>query len=154
MSTGIKHLINCRCILQQFKKLDNPPSHKFLVFSSIDDDDNVKTKYAKCNNCGIIHKVIEIGKSEILKKDEMASILSVDDIKASLPEHLSFILEKNSADLPSWESAKFIFENKKWGDFVVITTEDDGDTLHGKYVTILSENTFRVESFERQEILK
>lgn len=154
MPIGLKHIIKCRCILQQYKRLDNPPLHKFLVFSVIDDNDVALTKYAKCNNCGVIHKITEIGKSQILSKDEMNSIITIDDIKPSLPEQLSFILEKNNADLCSWESAKFIFENKKWGEFVILTSEDDGESIHGKYVSILGESLFRVETFERQEILK
>ena len=154
MKAGIKHHVKCRCILQQFKKLENPPIHRFLVFSIIDDENNVKSKFAKCNNCGVIHKVVEIGKSEILKKDEMASLLTIDDIKLSLPESLKIILEKNNADLPSWESAQFIIENKLWGNFVTLTTDDDDELQHGKYVLILGENMFKVETFERQEIIK
>ena len=65
-SFGQKHLIKCRCVLPQFKKLDNPPVHKFVVFSALNEEGNVVTKYAQCNNCGVIHKVTDLCTSEII----------------------------------------------------------------------------------------
>lgn len=151
---GQKHLIKCRCVLPQFKRQANPPQHQFTVFSVIGDDDVVKPKYAQCPNCGIIHKVVEISKSEIVPKEAMGTLVTIDDIKASLPEGLVSILEKNQADLPSWESAQFIYENQQWGNFVLLTTETEGSIKQGKYVRILGERIFKVETFERDEAIK
>ena len=151
---GQKHLIKCRCVLPQFKRQQNPPQHQFTVFSVIGDDDVVKPKYAHCPNCGIIHKVTEIAKSEIVPKEAMGTLVTIDDIKASLPEGLVSILEKNQADLPSWEAAQFIYENQQWGNFVLLTTETEGSIKQGKYVRLLGERIFKVETFERDEVIK
>lgn len=150
MSRGQKHLIKCRCVLPQFKKLENPPPHKFIVFSVINDDETVVTKFCQCNNCGIIHKVFDVCRSEILQtKESMSSIIKVEDIKPSLHPNFSNILEVNTADIATWEAVQFIVENKKWGEFVVLTTETEGDEIHGKYIRILGESLCKVESFSR-----
>lgn len=155
MPTGVKHLIKCRCVLPQFKSLHEPPTHQFVVFSVVDDADRVTNKFAQCNNCGVIHKVIDICKSEILSnKEDMSSILSIDDLKSGLPANLAKILEMNNSDLPSWEACSFIMENKKWGNFVVLTTDFENGTRQGKYVQILGENLFKVNTFTREEFIK
>lgn len=151
---GQKHLIKCRCILPQFKKMIDPPFHQFIVFSIIDDNDHVKPKLAICPNCGAVHKVIEISKSEITTKESAKSILTIEDIKQSLPTNISSILEKNDVDLPTWEMAQFIYENKRWGEFVVLSTEHDDDLKQGKYLTILGESLIKIETFSREESLK
>ena len=62
---GFKHLVQCHCILPQYRKMKDPVFHKFVVFSTIDKKDNVEPKNVQCNNCGVIHKVFDICKSEI-----------------------------------------------------------------------------------------
>jgi|SRR5579863_2870230 len=152
MSMGLKHLVTCRCTLPQFKRHPNPPMHQFTVFSVIGDDDKVVPKYAKCNNCGIIHRVVEVNRSEMVQsKESMSSIVTVDDIKLSLPPRLAEILEGNDCDLPTWEMAKYIYDNKKWGEFVVLSTETDAGIRSGKYLRLLGENMYDVAGFERDE---
>ena len=133
---GQKHLIKCRCVLPQFKSMATPPSHQFMVFSIIDDEDNVITKYAQCNTCGIIHKVTDIA-----------------DIKSSLPSNLSDILERHNVDLTAWEQAQFILENKRWGEFVILAQEEDSGTKQGKYVRLMSETFFKIETFTRHDFV-
>lgn len=150
MKTGQKHLIKCRCVLPQFKKLENPPAHKFIVFSVIDDDGNVQQKYAQCNNCGVIHKIVDICKSEIqIGKEHMNSLIKLEDIKPSIHSNFSMILDSNNADIATWEAVQFTVENKQWGNFVVLTTDIEGDEIHGKYIRILGETMCKVESFTR-----
>lgn len=150
MSHGQKHLIKCRCVLPQFKKMEEPPAHKFIVFSAIQDNGDVIVKYAQCNNCGVIHRVTDICKSEILSgKENMNSIMKIEDIRPSLHPNFVGILESNSADLATWEALQFIVENKRWGDHVVLTTESEGDEIHGKYIRVLGESLCKVESFTR-----
>ena len=149
---GQRHLIKCRCVLPQFKNRQNPPVHQFMTFSIIDDNDYVITKYSQCNNCGIIHKVIDICTSEIMKgKENSSSILSIDEIKISLPKNLVDILERNNVDQSTYELANFIVENKKWGEIVILSHEEEGDVRHGKYVRVLGENLFKVDNFTREE---
>lgn len=152
---GQKHLVKCRCILPQFMKRESPPNHYFTVFSIIDEDLNVVPKYAQCNNCGIMHKVFDLCRSEIVMgRESMPSLVSIDELKQSLPETLVTILELNNADLPTWEMACFIVENKKWGDIVVLSSDSDGDLRQGKYVRVISEKLAKVESFVREEVVK
>lgn len=150
---GQRHLVKCRCVLPQFKGVKNPPVHQFVVFSVVDDDDNVKMKYAQCNNCGIIHKVTDICTSEVISgKETMGSIVKIEDIKLSLPPNLTDILERNNVDIATWEQAQFILENKQWGNFVILAQEEESGTRQGKYVRIMSETFFKVESFSREEV--
>lgn len=155
MATGLKHLITCRCVLPQFKRMQNPVDHQFVVFSVVKDDGVVEPKFAQCNNCGVIHKVIDICRSEIVVgKEAMGSLISIEDIKASLPGNLVNILESNDADLSSWEAAQFAIENKDWGSFVVLSTDEESGLRQGKYVRIMSPTMFKIESFTREEIIK
>ena len=151
---GYKHLLQCRCVLPQFKNQADPPRHQFIVFSAIKDDDTPVVKYAQCNNCGIIHKVVDICKSEVLAgKEAMGSIMKVEDIKVAMHPNLVDILERHACDLPTWEHAQFILENKQWGDFVVLNQEEESGTRQGKYVRIMGESLFKVENYVREEVL-
>lgn len=150
MNKGQKHLIKCRCILPQFKNSKNPIQHQFVVFSLLDESDNVLTKYSQCNNCGIIHKVVDICKSEIIPtKESMNSLIKIEDIRPSLHNNFASILDANFADIATWEAVQFIVENKKWGDFVVLTSEQESNEIHGKYIRILGETLCKVEAFNR-----
>lgn len=152
MPTGVKHLIRCRCVMPQFKALPEPPQHQFVVFSVIDDSDRAQVKFAQCNNCGVIHKVTDVCKSEVMtNREDMGSIVTINDIKMGLPGNLINILESSDVDLPTWEFASFIYENKRWGEFVVLTTDSENGTRQGKYVQILGESMFKVSSFSREE---
>ena len=90
----------------------------------------------------------------MLNKENLDSIMSIEDIRLSLPARLSEILDMNGADLPTWEAASFIVENKKWGEFVVLNTDYDSGLRQGKYVQILGENMFKINSFARDEYVK
>lgn len=155
MAQGLKHLITCRCVLPQFKRMDNAPQHQFAVFSVIDDNGTFQTRFAQCNNCGIVHKIIDVCRSETVSREAMGSLPTIEDVKAGLPPNLVNILESNRVeDLPTWELAQFILENKQWGNFVVLTTDEEDGLRQGKYVRILGENMFKVETFVREEVVK
>lgn len=151
---GYRHLVKCRCVLPQFKGRPDPPQHHFMVFSTLDDDDQPKVKYAQCNNCGVIHRVTDICRSDILAgREAMGSITTIDDIKSSLPPNLVNILERNAVDISVWEQAQFILENKRWGEFVILAQEEDAGVKQGKYVRLMSETFFKVETFTREDVL-
>ena len=152
---GQKHLIKCRCVLPQFKNSKDPETkqHKFAVFSEVIDD-VVKPKYAQCNNCGLIHKVIDICVSEIMTgKEAMSSILTIDDIKAGMNPNVITILERHQSDLPTWEHAKYIFENQRWGDVIILANDLEDDNRTIKYMRILSETLYKVDSHIRKETI-
>lgn len=150
MPTGYKHLIKCRCILSQFKQTKDPPLHKFITFSVVEDDGSIKVRYAQCNNCGIIHRVTDLCTSEIINGLESAPLVTVPDVEASLPDKLIMILRNAEADLPTYELAQFVYENKRWGDIVILSSEEFKGIKQGKYVRILGEQLFKVEAFEQR----
>jgi hypothetical protein len=151
---GQKHLITCRCILQQFKSQNNPPFHKFVVFSVINtENDEVQVKLSQCNNCGIVHKVTDICKSEILSKDSISSLTTIDDIKVNLPEKLLSVLDRYEIDLPSWEHINFIIENESWGECEVLSSDNIDDVVQGKYIVFYGKNLFKIEQYTKEEII-
>ena len=154
MPSGLKHLITCRCILPQFKRAKDPPLHQFVVFSDIDDANNVRVKFVQCNNCGIVHKVTDICRSEIVSRESMKSLVTIDDVKIGMSSQLVELLELNNADLATWESVRFIIDNKMWGMFVVLSTDEESGLRQGKYVRLLGENLYKVETFTREEVVQ
>ena len=158
---GFRHLVKCRCFLPQFRELEDPPLHEFPVFSivesddEIEDSDNVIVKYSQCPNCGIIHKVIDICESIVVDKENLSSIVTVDDVKVSLDEKLIEILEKYESDIAKWEHAKFIIENELWGSFINLTSETDRKSglKQGKYIKFLKLGLYTIEPYARDEIV-
>lgn len=152
MPRGQRHLIKCRCILAHLLKDSDPPIHQFAVFSVIDDDDTVRQKFVQCPNCGIVHRVTDILKSQILSgREELKTVVTIDEIKKSLSDEMIAVLETNSCDISVWEHVKFIIDEKKWGEFVVIASESIDGLRQGKYVKIFGEKLFKVEQFLREE---
>jgi hypothetical protein len=153
MANGIKHLIKCRCVLPQFKNSNSPPQHRFIAFSVVNDDDSVVPRFVQCNNCGIIHKIVDVCRSEFTVKEDMTSLKTIEDVKMSIPEKVAIALERHRADLATWEAVQFIIENKKWGDVVVLSTDEAEGLRQGKYMHVLGENLFKIESFAAEYAL-
>lgn len=142
---GVKCYIKCRCILPQLREKKNPPTHQFEIFVTLDDGDNCIEKYVQCNNCGIIHKVVDVCKSQIIQgKEHMNSIVSVDDIKLGLDARLISILETNNAELPTYEQVQFVIENQQWGTHVVLNRDREGFVEHLKLLKIMGLATFKI----------
>ncbi len=145
---GIKHLIQCHCVLPQFKNSADPAFHKFVVFSVIDDSDTVQPKFAQCNNCGIVHKVTDVCRSELTSKEEAKSIPNISDIKFSITQDLAKVLESYQCDIATWEQAEWIYLTKAWDQWIILSREEDelGD-LHGKRLIFVENERFRIEAF-------
>ena len=151
---GIKHLIECHCILPQFRGKNDITYHKFIVFSIIDDSDTAVPKYVQCNNCGVVHKVFDICKSEIVPgRDELKTVSRIEDIKLGMSKDLISILETYDVDQPTWEHAKFILTQQKWGNFVILSRDYIDDDMVGKRLFFENENKLRVEDFMTNEII-
>ena len=113
--SGDKHLIQCHCVLPQFRKMANPVFHKFVVFSKTDEEGDVIQKIAKCNNCGVLHKVVDFCKSEVIYGiDESFATMTISDISNEIPEKIREILESHNCDIATWEQISDIIENKYW----------------------------------------
>ena len=136
----IKHLIDCHCILSIYKNRTKPVYHKFPVFSILEED-NVKEKYVLCNNCDIVHKVIDVNKSEIKWGSEglRSLVTTKEDIKFNLEnlgmDRLVTILEVNNIDLSDWELIEYLLENNLEGKIVIDKKEID-DSINYKYLEI------------------
>lgn len=150
---GHKHLVMCRCILQQFASKPNPPQHHFVVFSVLDDSDKVIPSFVQCNNCGAIHKVVDICRSEITNKDDLKSLITIDELKNNIPEKIVSILEKYNVDLPTWQHVEFLVTNEKWGETVYLATDDVDGTIQGKALILLGKGLFKVESFMKDTMI-
>ena len=153
----IRHLIECNCVLNPMsqKKIDNFIYHKFVVFSVLDEKDNVIPKHVKCNNCGVIHKITDACVSEIsLGEDEAKNIIEKEDIKFMLPTKLINILEKYMCDLHVWEEVLYNYQNKVWEKDIIISSEftKNYEKRMGKILTLKSENEFFIKPFESDEL--
>lgn len=152
MPRGQKHLVKCRCILPQFMKLKDPLLHQFVVFSIIGDDDKVITSFAQCPNCGIVHKVIDLSRSEIVPgREHLVSLKTIDDIRTSVSPQVAHVLDAHAVDMSTWEAVQFIIENEKWGDTVTLGSDTVDGTMQGKYIRILGPSLFKVDVFTREE---
>ena len=141
-------MIECHCILPQFKNRADPPYHKFVVFSIIDDSDTVIPKYAQCNNCDVIHKIFDICKSEIISgKDELKSITTKDDLSLMLSPNLVEVLKTYNVDVPTWEQANFIISNRKWGQSIILSKDTIDDDVMGKRLVFKGAKKFKLEEF-------
>ena len=145
---GIKHLIQCHCILPQYRKAEEPVFHKFVVFSIVDDSDTCVPKYVQCNNCGVVHKVIDLCKSELMTgKEELRSVTTIDEIRLTLPKDISSILDSYDIDLPTWENTQFIYLEKKWGHSVILTKDELDGEVQGKLLLFKDDGKYQIESF-------
>ena len=154
MPSGIKHTIQCHCILPQYKNAKNPTFHKFVVFSIIDDNDVCVPKMANCNNCGATHKVFDVCKSELITgREDSSSVMVVEDFKHSLPSSLYDLLISYDAEVYDFEHSEFILDNQLWDSTIVLTREKSDSGVDGKIVRFISESKFRVESFSHREVI-
>jgi hypothetical protein len=151
---GVKHLVECHCILPQYKKRKDPIFHKFVVFSVVDENDEVIPKICQCNNCGVLHNIVDLCKSEIVRgAEESGSIVSIDDLRFSLPKDISAVLDSHKCDLPTWEYVKFVFDTERWGEIIVISKEELEDLTQIKLMKIISESKINIESRTRKNTL-
>jgi hypothetical protein len=122
--------------------------HQFVVFSTIDDSDTVLPKYVQCNNCSVVHKIYDLCKSEIVAgRDELNSVNTIDDIIYTIPEDIRGVLESYDVDLPTWEHAQFVLQNKVWGTAVILTKDVLEDETQGKLLMIKGPREFNIETF-------
>ena len=124
MPSGIKHLVECHCILPQFKKRENTFFHKFAVYSKMTEQGDVIEKTVQCNNCGVIHKVDMLCNSTILAgKDEYTAGMSIEDLSIQLNEKISNILSVNNCDFATWEHVLDVIEEERWGENIILSRQ-------------------------------
>ena len=151
---GVKHLVQCHCILPQYRDRPNPVFHQFIVFSVVDDSDTVVPKYVQCNNCAIVHKVTDLCRTElVVGKDELSTVATIEDISFTIPRDVREILESYKADLPTWENVQYILQNEQWGTHVVLTQDVLDDDTQGKLLSFGGPEKFNIETFIRKDVI-
>lgn len=150
----IKHLIECQCILKIYEKNTVPVYHKFVVFSEVDENGNVKEKYASCNNCQIIHKVYGPFTSEIQwgKEGIKSYVRTIEDVKFNLdlPQKIISILETEQVEVSTWEQIEFITDNNLDGEIIKLKEEDLGEVKTFKYLEY-NNNKFKLKTETMQK---
>jgi hypothetical protein len=151
---GIKHLIECHCFLKIFDKGEKKINHKFPVYSKFDENDNVVPKLVKCNNCESLHYVYDVFKSELRPgKEDITSILNIEDIVQMLPDKISTVLTSNRADIADYEHALDIVENQLWGSMIVLKRSIVGESENVKVLQIDSESKIKILNKEINTIV-
>lgn len=151
----IKHVLECNCVLPQYKQVNPIIFHKFIVFSELNKDGLVKSSYIPCNNCNVIHKILEAGKSEILKKENSNIVPTIQDIETNLPSWLVTLLKQHDCLLSTWQEAQFIIENEQWGKFLVLSREPDENNKEKyitKYVILIGDNLYKIKIDHEEDI--
>lgn len=153
MKEGIRHLVQCHCVLPQYRKRKDPVFHKFLVFSIL--DNGICTpKLSQCNNCGQLHNVVDICKSELLSgRDESNTIPNEIDIGMSISDKLKHILESNNCDITLWEQAQFYEENKLWGNKIILSKDEIKNNIQVKYLLFVDDKKFKIQTETFQETI-
>jgi len=147
---GVRHLIECHCTLPQYRNANPPVYHKFVVFSVLDED-AIQKKLVQCNNCGIIHKVVDLCKTEIAHgMEEGQSLRSIEDIKIGIPDKMVTFLTQQNADISTWEYVEFILDNKQEKE-VILKKEQKDELTQLKILHIKEDGTFKVKNETRQD---
>lgn len=151
---GQKHLVQCQCILPQYRKAAKPVFHKFIVFSILTEG-VVEPKYVQCNNCSVVHKVYDLCKSEIIPgRDELRTIVTKKEVSLNIPSDLRDLLETYACDLPIWEHIKFSLEEGNWGEQIVLTRDTVNGETTGKVLTITARDRFTLDNYISRETIE
>ena len=142
---GLKHLIQCHCVLPQFRNTNPPIFHKFVVFSTVEDD-VVKEKIVQCNNCGVLHRVSDYCKSEIIHgKESSSTVRTVEDVEINIPEKLAVYLKSQNIDIATWEQIEWILDNPQDVE-IVIRRDEQGDRTNLKILSIKQDKSFKTRN--------
>ena len=151
---GVKHLIECHCVLPQYRKMENPIFQKFVVFSVVEDD-VVEPKFVQCNNCAIVHKVTDICKTEIVVGLEFSNAVTrLDEVKESIPDQIGSFLEKANSDMATWENVAFLLENSLGSFEVPIAKEIIGGMTQVKLLSVDEKGKVKIKTVTRNDDLE
>ena len=108
-----------------------------------------------CNNCGVVHRVYDLCRSEILNNVEgTRSSITVEDISLMIPESVLNLLKTYEKELPDYEHVKFMLDENKVGDFIVLSQELNDGRKSGKVLKHKGNGKFEIEPFSRSEIVQ
>jgi hypothetical protein len=100
----------------------------------------------------VVHKIYDLCKSEIVQgRDELRSVTKLEEISLSLPQDLRDVLKSYECDITVWEHLRFILEERRWGDRVVLTRENINGEVVGKVMTVSAGDRFSLEDYISRE---
>ncbi len=146
---GHKHMLQCSCIVPGLKQTI---FFEFPVFSlcgiNEKNENAFITKYVSCPNCAAIHFVTNFCQSQIVSRNKDITILSIDDIRLSVPNNICLILDSYNADLATWEEVRHIVLSKLKNVSVTLKIESIGNVIHGKKLMFLDDSVVLSEISE------
>ena len=147
MKDYISHLLECQCILPVYNKVEKPVYHNFVVFSLMEEG-LLEEKYVECNNCGIIHRVFDLCKSEIaVGHESLNSLPRIEDFKLMLPSSVVNVLDNYNAEIYTWEQAAFIINYEKVNESIILSSDEVKGKLQGKKLVYKGNSKFAIEPF-------
>jgi len=146
MSTEyVKHLVECHCVLPQYRNRQELVYHKFTVFSLLEDD-SVVEKLVRCNNCDAVHRVFDVCKSEIFIGDlDLTTIRTPQEILSELPQGLRESLIPLSLDMCTLEHILWCVENDKH-EKIPLRKDTVKGKLFVKFITLRPEGKWKFET--------
>lgn len=163
MIDGQRHLIECRCALPQYQNHTPVIFHKFTVFSTFEFDEShygdlenepaytFNESYARCNNCGILHRIIDFCRSEFVNDEETtAAFLSTSDMEFMIPEAICNLLKTYDSPQYVWEEVLFTVTQRKFDRRIILDSKRDGDNIVGKFLVFSDTGVPRIEMFSEK----
>jgi hypothetical protein len=146
MSTEyVKHLIECHCVLPQYRNRADLVYHKFAVFSLLENDAVVE-KLARCNNCDAVHRIYDVCKSEIFIGDlDLSTIRTTQEILSELPLGLKESLIPLNLDMCTLEHILWCVENDKQ-EKIPLRKDTVKGKLFVKFITMRPEGKWKFET--------
>lgn len=153
---GQKHMIECHCILPIYKNKSEPIYHKFTVYSKFDENNKIIPKYQKCNNCGTVHFVYEICKSDVKigKEDTSNLCLSIKDLSIGFSDKLVKILEDYNCEIDVYEIIEDVFHEKIFPFDIILKREIIDEEYNIKILTISGNDNFKIKTEIIKTIIK
>ena len=152
---GVKHLIECHCFLKVFSQNEKQINHKFAVYSKINQNDKVIPKLVKCNNCEALHRITEVGISQLVPgRDQTSVTVTKEDLSNNLSNIITRVLIQYDCDISSWEHVEDIIEEKRWGEFVILRREIINEKTNVKLMEVLGAENIKIKNEIIDEFLK
>jgi len=125
--------------------MKDPPHYAFPVLSKISKNGQVNDKNVKCPNCGRMHCVYEIGRSNVISG---GSYRELDDVKRTLPDDLVKALDEHGCDYITYEECELAIKKRvKNNRKIILTREYSDGEITGKCVLIKKNGDFLLESY-------
>jgi D-ribose pyranose/furanose isomerase RbsD len=151
--SGVKHIVECHCVLPQYRNRKEVEYHKFVVFSIYDNTGGVIPKLAQCNNCGVIHNVIDLCKSEIMVGKENSLVMEIKDCQMLLPKSLTDILDSYNCNIADYEHVLHVIQNELWDETIVLQKLEEQTETTGKLLKISGIGNYKIEPFIIKKVI-